>query len=226
MPRKQRHVHPATMAGDSTLAILAEFSVEALSIMSGACGQPISILREGLLGLRARIAKNMVGRVVKLNLAFAVARHLTQHYVDKVMGQLHRELAAVAELADVNGGNTRQGFSDGCEIEKSGSPEAARFGTVDNDFIVDAFLRQLGGIAHRGEQVERPEGSLHAQVRAPAARARGDPHTSGEVGVDSLRGEEEAQPEGSLHAHRPVPAARALCDQSIFAGRAPIRFDG
>lgn len=41
----------------------------------------------------------------------------------------------------------RQGLSNAYEIEKSSSSEAARFGTGDNDFIVDAFRRQLGGIA-------------------------------------------------------------------------------
>lgn len=73
---------------------------------------------------------------------------------------------------------------------------------MDNEFIVDAFLRQFGGVAEQGEQWARREGSLYAQVRVPAARARGDPHTSGEVGLGTLRGAEELRPEGSLHCMR------------------------
>jgi len=84
--------------------ILAEFSSLSIQAMAAASGQKVATIREGLRSCKDSVSNKLANKINKLNLAFAVTRHLTKEYCADVVGQLKDELRLQRDGLQVDGG--------------------------------------------------------------------------------------------------------------------------
>ena len=80
------------VAGDSTITLLADFHNEALALLSAKAPHGASTIRQGMMASRDRLSRNTAGKITKLNISYAVCRHLTKEYTQQLINVIEREL--------------------------------------------------------------------------------------------------------------------------------------
>ena len=143
-------------SGPGGLALLAQFSSQALQLMASAQGRHVRTMRDGIMAQRRSVglSKPLVRKMQHLDTAYKVIRHLTSHYVQDVLAELRDELTADPsddkEESDTSG-STRAGSDQSSEYSEDWSATlsdarensvqvAAADSTVDPQTVVDSVL--------------------------------------------------------------------------------------
>ena len=78
---------------DNTIAVLADFAVQVLHASSSHFGRPVTSINDAMIMSKGALSRKLTNKIQKVNVAYAVCRHISKEYCDELLDDMKAQLA-------------------------------------------------------------------------------------------------------------------------------------